>query len=634
MLDLSTLNPQQKRAVEHREGPVLVLAGPGSGKTKTLTYRIAYLLSNGVSPQEMLALTFTKKAAREMRERAFMLCEGINVDRKGLTIGTFHSIFASFLRTEALFIGRSKNFVIYDKNDQASLLKIILGSMGVVDETVSPALAASAISQAKSKLMDENDYASRASTLHESILGQVYRRYQARLKEVDALDFDDLIMSFARLLEANSGVLKRYQERFHYFLIDEYQDTNPAQYRALQLLAQLGTLFAVADDWQAIYSFRNADVGNVINFKKDWPNGLIIPLEQNYRSTKTILLAAQRVIEENKFRMEKTLWTENAQGAPIVIKETLDEMREATYVVHTISQRLRTSGNNLDRIAVFFRTNTQARAIEEMLLSHGLPYQTRGLVRFYERKEVKDIVAYLRIVHNPFDNVALARIINTPPRGLGLVSVKQALRFGRLLKDRSITPELQERLPSPASKRALLRFLEFYERLTRAAREYTLEELIGYTVTQSGYDNLLKRFDLAEEKESTIQELRGVASRFLGKARESLPHFLDELSLSFDEDANEGKKGVHLMTVHAAKGLEFPTVFITGLEYGIFPHYKSIASLEDLEEERRLFYVAMTRARRQLFLTYARMRRIYGRVQANPPSNFLDELPAELVVRE
>lgn len=629
-MNLSKLNQAQQKAVKHIRGPVLVLAGPGSGKTRTLTHRIAYLLEQGIKPESILTLTFTNKAAREMKERVFALVKNA---KGALTIGTFHSVFASLLRKHAHRIRRTPNFVIYDSADTQSLLTMVLKYLGIPSDSISPALAKEKVSQAKNKLMDENTFESEAASEYEQMMGQIYRQYQKRLEESNALDFDDLVTQFVMLLKRHKDILELYQKKFTYILVDEYQDTNPAQYEAIKLLAQKHrNIFVVADDWQSIYSFRNADVENVLNFERDWKEATIIPLEENYRSTKTILKAAQQVIEQNQWRTQKTLWTKNEEGAPITIKELLNEEAEAHFVVRTIKNRLLPQGFALSEIAIFFRTNTQSRAIEEALIRQGTPYQTRGLTRFYERKEIKDIVGYLRILQNPLDRVSLSRIINLPARGIGKDTAKLLINNSKALETLTLNKELEEHLSS-LGKKALEKFFLLYSELKSGLKTLPLKEFIAFLVEKTGYQALLNRGTNPEERTENIKELQTIAGALSGTGEETLAEFLEEIALFENEPKEEGS-GVNLMTVHAAKGLEFPVVFITGLEYGIFPHYKSLDNQKGLEEERRLCYVAITRAQKHLFLTHTQMRRLYGRVQANPPSNFLDEIPIELIAAD
>jgi len=632
-MDLSGLNESQKKAVQNEKGPLLVLAGAGSGKTKTLTYRVAYLLEQGVAPESLLVLTFTNKAANEMKARAGALLSGTPATLRKLVMGTFHSICAKFLRRNAALLGRNASFSIYDRDDQLRLLKLIIKNLGIDLDVLSAYSALDKIQGAKNNLLDEESFAKQARTEFDTIISHVYREYQRRLGEANAFDFDDLITQFVFLLEGHNDVLLTYQKRFSHILVDEYQDTNAAQYRLVTLLSQRhGNLFLVADDWQSIYSFRNADISNVLNFGRDWPDAKTILLEENYRSTKNILLAAQGLIENNETQIKKQLWTQNPQGLPVFMKGFLSEAHEAEFVVNTIKHDFLKQGVALSDIAIFFRTNLQSLPLEEALIKHSIPYQTHGLMRFYERKEIKDVIAYLRILQNPYDNVGLSRVINLPPRGLGAKTAKHILAYKEVFEKNIIPEELHERL-GKAGLRALKDFLVLYGRLRKAMENHSLEEFIAFLIKETGYSLFIAKDASGEERAANLEELRFLASRQKGNAVQSLAAFLEQVAL-FGENEEEKGKGLHVMTVHAAKGLEFSIVFITGLEYGVFPHYKSISSQSALEEERRLCYVAMTRAKERLFLTFAQLRRLYGRVQANPPSNFLDEIPEEFITKD
>ena len=632
-MDVSSLNESQREAVLYKNNPLLVLAGAGSGKTKTLTYRVAHLLEQGIKPEQLLVLTFTNKAADEMKERISSLLVSQPESAKKIAMGTFHSICAQFLRRAASLVNRTPSFSIYDRDDQLRLLKLIIKNLDISTDVLSPYTALNAIQGAKNNLLDEEGYARQAQSDFDRLLSHIYQQYQMRLQEANALDFDDLITQFIFLLETRKDALEKYRTRFLHILVDEYQDTNAAQYRLIRLLAQKqGNLFLVADDWQSIYSFRNADISNVLNFRHDWPDAKIILLEENYRSTKNILLAAQGLIEHNEWQMKKQLWTKNPTGSAVTIKECLTETHEAEFIVKTIKDSLLKKGLLPSDIAIFFRTNLQSLPLEEMLIKKGLPYQTHGLTRFYDRKEIKDALAYLRILENPFDSVSLSRIINTPARGIGPKAVKNILAYKSVFETYEISAELKDRL-GKAGLRALEEFLLLYKRLKNGLAAHSLGEFLQFLIKQTGYDAFIIKDQASEERQANLEELTHIAGRFSGKANERLAQFLEQTAL-FDEEQGSKGKGLHIMTVHAAKGLEFPIVFITGLEYGVFPHYKSIASQRALEEERRLCYVAMTRAKERLFLTYARERRLYGRVQANPPSNFLDEIPQEFVIKE
>lgn len=630
MIDLSHLNPEQKKAVTTIKGPVLVLAGPGSGKTAVLMHRIAYLLDTGVRASRILAVTFTNKAAREMTERITRLLKDNPRLLAGLTMGTFHRVCARILRQEARNAGFEPNFIIYDHQDQVSLIKRVIKSLGVAAPSLTPGYVLGKISRAKSELLNPDDYISRTSNDWERLIGQIYEHYQEELSRANAFDFDDLILRTVQMFTKHPEILERYQEKFLHVLVDEFQDTNIAQARLIKILtAKKRNICVVGDDAQGIYSFRAADFRNILNFERDYPNATIIKLEQNYRSTKVIVQAAQTLITYNQSRAKKDLWTKNSSGTPIAIMETRDEKHEAAAIV----EKLQNLDVSLSDMAIFFRTNTQSRPLEEALIKAGVPYRTVGLIRFYDRKEVKDILSYLRIFENTGDTVSLSRIINVPARGISKTSFKTIAPYQRdLLETLSIPKELKEKITDRGAG-SLASFLTLYQSLKKELAKRSLGKFIESVIEKTGYGNYLKKEEGAEEREEILQELLTLASEFTQSARESLGEFLERAALYSKEDEEKGD-GITLTTVHAAKGLEFRAVFITGLEYGVFPHYKSLLNEQDIEEERRLAYVAITRAKEYLFLTYARARRLYGRVQANPPSNFLEEIPPELVVRE
>lgn len=629
-LDLSHLNPEQKRAVTTIKGPVLVLAGPGSGKTSVLMHRIAYLISQGISASRILAVTFTNKAAREMNERITYLLHNELSLLAGLSMGTFHRMCARILRQEAKRAGFASNFIIYDHQDQLSLLKRIWKTLGVQTPSLTPGYVLEKVSRAKSELVWPQEYASRAENEWEGLIAQLYAHYQDELQKANAFDFDDLIGRTVMMFKTHPAILARYQEKFLHILVDEFQDTNVAQARLIKLLAaKHNNICVVGDDAQGIYSFRAADFRNILLFEKDYPNAAIIKLEQNYRSTKIIIRAAQQLITHNQWRAQKELWTANAQGVPISIIETQDENDEARFIV----KRIKKLNIPHRQIAIFFRINTQSRPLEEALIKESVPYRTVGLIRFYDRKEVKDILAYLRILENAGDTVSLSRIINVPSRGLGKDSFKKIAPYQRELLELGLIPkELREKI-TDRSARHLANFLHLYIGLQEKRPLVSLSAFIELLISKTGYDAHLKKDGAAQERQETLQELLTLANECTANAKNDLAEFLERAALYSKEDQEQGE-GITLTTVHAAKGLEFRAVFITGLEYGVFPHYKSLLNDQDLEEERRLAYVAITRAKEHLFLTYARIRRLYGRTQANPPSNFLDEIPEELVVKE
>lgn len=630
-MNLSTLNPQQRKAVTTTEGPLLILAGPGSGKTRILAWRIIYLLLKGIYPEHILAVTFTNKAAREMRDRIVQLAQTHTLDRASfLTMGTFHSLCVRILKKEGKMIEGGQNFTIYDRADQISLMKRVWKTLGIKDSSLTPAGALEKISRAKSELRDEKEFLSGAGGAWERLIAQLYQYYQNELRQANARDFDDLIMDTVRLFEEHPKVLERYQETFRYILVDEFQDTNVAQARLSYLLAKkYGNICVVGDEAQGIYSFRSADFRNILTFEKTYPQAVVIKLEQNYRSTKTIVEAAQSLISYNEWRAQKELWTKNKSGRSITIAECKTERDEALFIAKE-AKRLRYP---FSQQAVFFRVNSQSRPLEEALIQASIPYRTVGLTRFYDRKEVKDVLAYLRILANPHDTVSLSRIINVPPRGLGKDTAKKLAPYQGALFEKGVIPkELTQRI-SPQTTKNLLRFLSLYKRLRTKLNTLELAPFIEFLIRETGYQKRIDGGASPEESNEIVQECVGIAAQFNMPAKEALESFLERASLYSNEDLEEGE-GISLMTVHAAKGLEFRCVFVTGLEYGIFPHYKSLANQNDLEEERRLCYVAITRAKERLFLSYARQRSLYGNIQANPPSNFLDEIPEALTTRK
>lgn len=634
-MNISSLNPQQQKAITHINGPLLILAGPGAGKTAVLSHRIAHILSCGVKPEHILAITFTNKAANEMRERVAQIIIGIKsrsvefANHPRVTMGTFHSIGARMLRSLGPKIKIPSNFTIYDRKDQLSLLKRVWSMLNIDRANFTPAYALQKISRLKSDLVSPERCASSAENSWSELLAEVYRRYEEELRKAQACDFDDLIVKPLSILQKDSQALAFWQDMFRYILVDEFQDTDASQARLINLLANKHkNICVVGDDAQGIYGFRAADFRNILNFQKEWPSAVVVKLEQNYRSTKVIVSAAQRLISHNKHRAQKELWTENGEGEPIHILEARDEQDEARIVVD-LCNKLQLP---FSQTAVLFRINAQARALEEVLIRNNIPYRTVGLIRFYERKEIKDILSYLALFENPSDVVSFMRIINVPRRGLGKESVKRIAPYREeLLRNFIIPDELKEKLASLAIKR-LGGFIALYKNLNKEYEHTSLPEFITLLIDKIAYARVAEKSIHPEETENSILELLGVAGEFEGTAKKALGAFLERATL-YSKEYHDERKGITLTTIHAAKGLEFSTVFITGLEYGVFPHYKSLLNEDELEEERRLCYVAITRAKHRLFLLYARRRNLYGNIQANPPSNFLDELPAELTVR-
>lgn len=614
----------------------MILAGPGAGKTAVLSHRIAHILSQGIKPEHVLAITFTNKAANEMRERVAQLlkkqsseCANFDVSLPRIMMGTFHSIGARMLRSLGPKIEIPSNFTIYDRKDQLSLLKRVWSALGIDKANFTPAYALQKISRLKSELVSPEQCASSAENSWGELLAQVYARYEEELRNAHACDFDDLIIKPLLIFQRDAQALAFWQEKFRYILVDEFQDTDMSQARLINLLAKkYKNICVVGDDAQGIYSFRSADFRNILNFQQSWPGTAVVKLEQNYRSTKVIVRAAQSLISHNKHRAQKELWTENSEGEPICILQARDEQDEARLIITTCNAL----PLPFSQTAVLFRINAQARALEEALIRHNIPYRTVGLIRFYERKEVKDILSYLTLLENPSDIVSFMRIINVPPRGLGKESVKRIAPYREtLLKDGVIPDELKEKLTLLATKR-LSGFIVLYERLKKEYEHLSLPEFITLLIDTVGYARVVGKSIHPEETENSILELLGVAQEFGGNAKQALSAFLERATL-YSKEYNDKKEGITLSTIHAAKGLEFSNVFITGLEYGVFPYYKSLLNEDELEEERRLCYVAITRAKHRLFLLYAKRRNLYGNAQANPPSNFLDELPAELTVR-
>ena len=633
------LNPAQMTAVQAIEGPILVLAGPGSGKTRVLTYRIAYLVQEcGIDSYNIIAVTFTNKAAREMRARLEKLIGQQRLDR--LTIGTFHAICARILRREGLAIGFASNFVIYDRDDQLGLIRQALRELNLDEKMFRPPAIQANISSAKRAMLTPEQY--NPPTYWHEVAGRVYDRYQQLLQANNAMDFDDLLMFTVRLLSENQPVLQRYQQRYIQVLVDEFQDTDSAQYRLVQLLSGARkNLFVVGDEDQSIYGWRGADFRNVLRFRKDYPDTRVILLEQNYRSTQNILDASRHVIALNKSRTEKKLWTQNDSGAPIVLYEAYDEQEEADYVVQEIKKCVAQHKCRLGGCAVMYRTNAQSRVLEDAFVRYGLPYKLVGATRFYERREVKDALAYLRLIHNPHDDVSLKRIINVPPRGIGKrtqetleqQAVAQSVPMYtelQLLADLPQTSEVSIRLPKSG---ALLGLLNLFNSLLAARSQCTVLQLLDKTLAESGYMNYLRDgTEEGEERWENIQELRTVAGDYDHMPPDTaLTEFLEDVALVSDVDnLREETDAVTLLTLHMAKGLEFDTVFIVGLEEGILPHSRSLEKPDEMEEERRLCYVGMTRAKQRLYLVHTFRRARFGIQGVCEPSRFLSDIPARL----
>ena len=636
---LACLNPPQKEAVETIEGPVLIIAGPGSGKTRVIAHRVAYLIGVcGISPSRILAVTFTNKAAREMRERIYQL---IGRTVEGLTLGTFHATCVRILRSEGQHIGLDRSFVIYDDSDQLSLLKRSLEQLGLDPKQYPPRGIGSAISSAKARLLAPQDYRGQVGSYFEEIVARVYERYQELLFESNAQDFDDLIMSTVRLFRDNPDVLEKYQARYLHVMIDEFQDTNRAQYMlSKQLAGKYKNICVVGDPDQSIYAWRHADLRHILDFEKDFPNVKVIFLEQNYRSTKTILEAADNVIAANQERKDKTLWTENDAGAPIVLTQTYSEHEEAHFVVSEIEKLVANGHWKPGDCAVMYRTNAQSRALEETFVRYGFPYRLVGATRFYERREVKDVMAYLRVIHNPFDSVSIARIINVPNRGIGQRtfadleqwSSERGIPYYAALK---LLAQDDEPTPFAArSSQALTGFLNMLDELIAKSEQVNLIELFDLVLDKTGYKKHTLESADGEERLDNIMELRTVAAGYQDfEPCDGLAYFLEEVALVSDVDAlNEKVDAVTLITLHQAKGLEFPVVFIIGVEEGVLPHFRSIPDPAQMEEERRLCYVGITRAKDKVYLVHALRRNLMGGSAHNPPSRFLGDIPSHLVL--
>jgi ATP-dependent DNA helicase UvrD/PcrA len=671
---LEQLNPPQRRAVEQTDGPLLVLAGAGSGKTRVIAARIAHLIAaKGVLPAQILAVTFTNKAAGEMRERVAKL---LGVRSLGVWISTFHSACVRILRQHADRLGYEKSFQIYDTADQLAVVKEGVRELQLDPDRYKPSALLGRISWAKNHLMTPSAFEQTAGSFGlERAAARLYPWYQDRLRQNQAIDFDDLLQLTVRLFEEHPAVLDIYQERFRYLLIDEFQDTNPVQYRWVRLLTgRRQNLCVVGDDDQSIYRFRGADVGNILRFEQDFPSAEVILLEQNYRSTQTILNAAMAVVSGNPSRKPKQLWTDNRGGPPITRCRAADDETEADYVARTIDLLHRTEGLRYGDCSVLYRTNAQSRSLEEGLRRRGIPYQIIGGVRFYERKEIKDILAYLRVIANPQDRISLLRILNVPTRGIGATTIERIDRaaaawgvsfadaIGRLL-DAPDEAEAAGVTLASAPRKALAELWTMLRELWRRHEQLAqgdgsasggggLTGLLEALLRRTGYQEWLKREfgPAAEPRIENIQELFSAIEEFEERAadesegeqttdrldgahgtNQALAAFLDQVALVSDVDELSEESGaVLLMTLHSAKGLEFPAVFLAGMEEGLFPHARSLAEPVEMEEERRLCYVGMTRAKQRLYLIHTEMRRLYGSVQWNAPSRFLDEVPAEL----
>ena len=636
-LDLLTgLNPPQRAAVTAEDGPLLIFAGAGSGKTRVLTHRIAWLIQQGrAEPGEILAVTFTNKAAREMRGRVEQL---LNLTAGGIWMGTFHAIGVRILRRDGSADAIDRHFVIYDEADRLSVVKRVMNEMRLDEKRYPPGGMVALISRAKDEVITAQDQAAAAGTHNEELAAQIRVRYDAVLEQNRALDFDDLLMRTVWLFDRHPEVLEKYQKRFKYIMVDEYQDTNRAQYLMVRHLASKHrNLAVVGDDDQSIYMFRGADVRNILSFERDYPDAQIVKLEQNYRSTQVILDAAYHVIKANPNRADKRLWTDRPGGPKVVVAQTYDEQEEAQAVARE-SLRLVAEGDyRLGDLAVLYRTNAQSRALEEVLLRRGVPYRLIGGLRFYERREVKDVMAYLRLVANAQDTLSFSRVINVPRRKLGEKSLAQlgywADAHGMSAWDALTRLDEMSELTGSA-RAALAEFRDVINEVRAASEERRLVETIDLLLMRSAYERYVKESGSdGDERWANVLELRGLASEYDGlPPGEGLQAFLEETALMSDVDTLDDRaQGMTLITLHMVKGLEFPVVFMLGMEEGLFPHSRSLDSPSGLEEERRLAYVGMTRAKDRLYLFHTFRRHLWGSANLNLPSRFLKDIPAELV---
>jgi len=636
---LAELNPAQREAVEAISGPVLILAGPGSGKTRVITHRVAYLIRVcGVSPRHIMAVTFTNKAAREMAERLHRLVGRLAGD---LTLGTFHAICARILRWDGKAIGVDPRFVIYDAEDQLSLLKRSLQEVGLDPKQYAPRAIASAITSAKSRLLAPDDYLQRSRSYFDEVVGRVYERYQQLLTESNALDFDDLLMKAVQLFRQSPETLSRYQERYLHIQVDEFQDTNLTQYELIkQLAGKFRNICVVGDPDQSIYSWRFADLRNILSFERDYPEAKVVLLEQNYRSTKIILEMASHIISANEQRKPKDLWTSNEQGELTTAVETYTEQEEAQFVVSEIERLVGQGRFSLGGCAVMYRTNAQSRVLEEAFVRYGTPYKLVAATRFYERREIKDIIAYLRLIQNPYDSVSLLRITNVPGRGIGQQTLAKLSAWARSLgvseyRALQLLAEQKgkEDLFNPRITKLLTAFLNLIEEFMAASHRLNLVGLFDLVIRRTGYQECILGGMGGEERWDNVLELRTVTRQYDDlKPPDGLAAFLEGVTLVSDVDGlDEAVEAVTLITLHQAKGLEFPVVFIVGMEDGILPHFRSFDDPAQMEEERRLCYVGVTRAKQRVYLVRAFRRSLRGMHTVNKPSRFLEDIPQHLI---
>ncbi|MDE2899939.1 MAG: UvrD-helicase domain-containing protein, partial [Chloroflexota bacterium] len=637
---LEGLNQAQQLAVQHIDGPLLIIAGPGSGKTRVIVHRVAYLVRTvGVSPRGICVLTFTNKAARELRDRLARLLGGPVAEQ--VTAGTFHALCSRILRESGEAININRDFTIYDRDDQLSLLKKAMQAAGIEPKQFTPGAILNGISGAKAQLMDPAAYRANVGSYFEEVTLRAYEQYQGMLRANQAVDFDDLLLMTHSLFVAHPDVLARYQDRFRHLMVDEFQDTNVAQYEiAKQLAGKWRNVAVVGDPDQSIYSWRHADIRNILSFREDFPDAQMVMLEENYRSSANILSAAEKVISGNRQRVEKRLVPTAPAGNRVFVHEAYDEGDEALWVIKEVDRLKKAGDLAFGDAAVAYRVNAQSRALEEACMRHGIPYRLVGALRFYQRKEIRDVIAYLRVLNNPADDVSLERILNVPPRGIGQRTVDELTRWARTLgvpMRRAVeiladAPDVETTIPR-AGKASLARLGALLKELQQAVNELEVAELLDLVIQRTGYrDHLLSDDEQGEDRWDNVRELRTVAADFAGvPPPDGLAAFLEQVALVSDADNAETGDGVTLITLHQAKGLEFPAVFIVGMEEGMLPHIRSFDDPGEMEEERRLCYVGMTRAKDRLYLTRAFRRRIMGNSLPGIPSRFLNDIPRDLI---
>ena len=632
---LEGLNERQAEAVTTTEGPLLIIAGAGSGKTKVLTVRVAHLLKNGVPSHNILALTFTNKAAQEMKGRIGHLIGSF--EARGIWAGTFHAIFARMLRAHAEELGYTSSFTIYDTDDQSAAIKAIMNQLGVSQQTLPPNGIRSRISAAKNAMISWQEYVRQADSIVDKQTGQIFEQYEKRLRQSNAMDFDDLLLNMIRLLEQNPDILEHYQDRFRYLMVDEYQDTNRAQYRVVNMLAKkYRNLCVVGDDAQSIYRWRGADIRNILDFERDYTEAKVVRLEQNYRSTKTILAAADSVIKNNSKQLKKTLWTDNPEGEKISLLSCRDDREEAQHIVRALRNRIETNGYNYSDLAILYRTNAQSQALEDAFRRDNLPYNIVSGVSFYKRKEVKDTIAYLRLLVNPSDSESLMRVINEPTRGIGQTTMKRLEGYAMdnsvalydVLKTIGSIPRIQTRTST-----AVKNFVDIVDRHRELLDELPPASLAQQYIEATGLPGMYKQQD-TEDSLDRWNNIERVLDHILEQQELdedlTMAGYLEQIALvSEQDDPKLGSNRISMMTMHAAKGLEFPVVVIAGLEQGLFPLAKAETDALEQEEERRLFYVGITRAREQLLMSYAERRYRFGELVFSRPSMFLSEIDHE-----